>query len=182
MQFKTVREYLHALERDRAMIAVVTIPMAAEFRGVSRAAIVAMLDKKKLEEIRVGKTRYVRAQSLIDLMNREEDEVSTVKRLLERRAREQEIVFYRPVMAAIDRSPTIPADRGYIGGVLAKISEQTKDEHKVLLSVIVHKKTLGRTGPGEGFFELARSLGYKWEDEKRFVDQELKKVWRVYAA
>jgi hypothetical protein len=100
---------------------------------------------------------------------------------VEARARSgQHSVFYEPVMDIIGKKPSIPADRSYIGGVLGDISTSTARECGILLSVLVHRKTAGRTRPGPGFFELAEELGYEWQDNDRFVEAETLRVLNHY--
>ena len=47
--------------------------------------------------------------------------------------------------------------------------------------MLVHKKTAGRSKPGNGFFDLAHGLGYEWDDADEFVEEEIQKVWALYA-
>ncbi len=74
-------------------------------------------------------------------------------------------------------SPSVPADRTAIGGILDAVSQQMWEKHQIILSVIVHRKTAGRTRPGPGFFELAKRLGLyrKGDDEDELIERESEK-------
>jgi hypothetical protein len=84
-------------------------------------------------------------------------------------------------MEKIGRSTQVPADRSYIGEILGEISSDTKAESRILLSVLVHRNTSGQTKPGPGFFSLAKGLGYAWNDDDKFVEEQTRKVLSYYA-
>jgi hypothetical protein len=181
--YSTVGDYLGALRVDPTL-AVISMQMAADHRGVSRAAIDRMARIGQLEEVRIAKTRCVRAASLLNLEAQRERQNCEVRELLEGVARKHEIVFYEPVMKKLGLKTTVPAHRTLIGQILGDLSNQTYGDHSILLSVLVHRKTAGRTRPGPGFFELAKALGFKWRSgaEMKLVDEQTEKVWRHYAS
>ena len=180
MIFDTPANYLRAFETDPTL-AILPMQTAAEFRNVSRAAIDRMLRLKQLEEISIGKTRYVRILSLVSIQRRQDERITTVRAYLEQCARKKTIVVYEPVRALIGLSHAIPADRTSIGKILDAVSKQTWEEKRILLSVIVHRKTLGKTRPGPGFFTLAKSFGFSLDDKDTFIAKETEKVWAGYA-
>ena len=141
-----------------------------------------MLKGGRLEGIRVGATRYVRASSFNALLNKWDDQVATVRKQLERNARDREIIFYAPLMATLGMKSTIPADRKLIGAILGTISRETYDRDQILLSAIVHRQSTGATSAGPGFFDLAGDLGLKFKSDKTFLAEEVNKVWRPYNA
>ncbi|MFK5600197.1 hypothetical protein ACFZ8E_24840 [Methylobacterium sp. HMF5984] len=143
----------------------------------------------QLEEIRIDGNRYVRASSLFGRQQVREQQIETVRAFLEKHVREQthgarEPLTYEPVMALVGLSPSIPADRTIIGGILGAILERTWAEHRILLTVIVHRKTQGRTRPGPGFFAIAETLSglEPWASNDELVERETAKVWAFYAA
>ena len=178
--FGNSTDYLRALEKD-PKLAIMTMQDVATHRGVSRAAIDRMLRLNQLKEIRIGKTRYVRAWSVIDLRKERDEQVARVREFLEEMAHKRKILTYDPVMSLIGLTHTVPADRNHIGNILGSVSEQTWAENKTLLSVIVHRKTQGKTRPGPGFFNLVESLGILWDNEDEFLERETNKVWDIYA-
>lgn len=180
MDFGAPVEYLRAFEKDPSL-AVLPLQTVADFRGVTRAAIDRMLRLEQLEEIRIGKTRYVRVSSLVALQREYDDRVSTVHKYLEKCAQKRTVVTYEPVMALIGLSPSIPADRNTIGSILGTISGRSREQDGILLTVIVHRKTQGKTRPGPGFFALAEALEIEWDDDDEFVEAETQKVWDHYA-
>jgi hypothetical protein len=185
MHFETPTDYLVALKENPAL-AILPIQMVADMRSVGRGAIDAMLRSGKLAEIRVGKTRYVKASGLIDLLNSKETRVTTVTQELEKLARRRKTVTYEPIMAKIGLDWHVPADRAAIGAILGTISTRTWAEKTVLLTALVHRKTAGVTRPGPGFFELAEHLNVEsvrpWETKNELVENEMKAVWDAYAA
>jgi hypothetical protein len=180
MKFESASAYLRALEKDPGLAAL-PMQLAANSHGVTRAAIDRMVKLRQLEEIRIGKSRLVKAWSLIERDRKHREKVVAVRRYLEARAREgQKFVFYEPVMELVGLRPTVPADRAAIGGILGEVSDQTRKESDVLLTVLVHRKSAGRTRPGIGFKKLASTLGYRFDDYDDFLERQTQKVLRHY--
>jgi hypothetical protein len=180
MKFESAAAYLRALEKDPKLSAL-PLQLVANLRGVTRAAIDRMVKLRQLDEIRVGKSRFVRAWSLIERDRKHRENIAAVKKFLEARAREGlKFVFYEPVMDVVGLRPAIPADRAAIGRMLREIAEQTKKESDILLPVLVHRKATGRTRPGLGFRKLARTLGYRFDSYDDFLEQQTQKVMRHY--
>jgi hypothetical protein len=179
--FRTSSRYIDALAGDPSL-AVVSIGNAASALGITRATVERMLEDKRLTEIRIEKVRCVRAYDIINFSNQRARDVQAVRKLLEKSARQKKAVFYNPVMKAINLSWRNPPDRKKIGGILGEISESTYKESRgrLLLSVIVHRKSKGNTLPSGSFFDLARSLGYNFSDEQQFADKMLKRVFEHY--
>jgi len=184
MSYDSPTTYLRALEHDPSL-AIMSVQMVAEFRGVTRAAIDRLLRLGRLEEIKVGKTRYVRASSVVALQSGEDERIAKVKRYLEDCAREgTHHLFYDPVMSSVGLSWQVPNDRWVIGVILGEISRQTWRDHRIVLSVLVHKKTPGVTKPGPGFFGLFDEDEFaefeEWDDDAELVERETQKVLRFY--
>jgi hypothetical protein len=178
--FDEISDYLRALRADPSL-AVIPFQMAADGWGVSRAAIDGMVRSSKLDEVRIAGTRYVRATSLQKLFDEKDEQVAKVREFVEEHARRREVVFYAPVMERVGLNWRVPADRRRIGALLGAVSEQTYGEFGVLLTAIVHRDTSGQTGPGPGFFGLAKSLELEWDDDDVFVATEMEKTWKHYA-
>lgn len=172
-------EYLKAVTADPAL-AIIPFQMAGDIWGVSRAAVDGMVRSGKLLDIKIDGTRFILAKSLQALVDQWQAEVATIRKALESSAKKGNILYYSPLMESIGLSSTVPADRKRIGDILGQISEATRDENGTLLSVIVHRQSSGETNPGPGFFALARGLGFKWQDDKRLVQEETEKVWSHY--
>jgi len=181
MIFDNATHYIRALASD-SRLSIVPVQLAADAWGVSRAAIDAMLRDGRLEEIRVDKTRYVSAESLIKLLNEWDKQIAKLRKQIELYASKREVVFYAPLMETVGLRSTVPADRKLIGELLGEISEKTYADDKILLSAIVHRQSTGTTSPGPGFFGLANALGMNVEDESRFLAKQMDKVWSHYAA
>ena len=180
-KFDEAYDYLRALKSDPTL-AVVPFQVAADAWGVSRATIDGMVRDHRLEGVRIAKTRYVRASSLNALIGAWNDEVTQVRKSIEKHARKGEVMFYKSLMTPLGLKTTVPADRKRIGAILGVIAEQTHHEHGVLLTAIVHRKAPGKTRPGPGFQEIAKAIGLKFSDEEKFVATEMAKVWKHYAA
>jgi len=180
--FNELSDYLEHYKQNPTDLAAVPVPLVADFYGVTHAAIVRQLNTKKLKEIKIGKTRLVAISSLVERELRWERQCLAVRAVLEKVASEgRSHVFYEEIMTPFGMSTKVPADRSRIGGILGQISTETSDEHEILLSVLVHRKTSGITMPGPGFFELAENLEYEWEDDSKLVETETRKVLRHYA-
>ncbi|KWR88162.1 hypothetical protein [Cupriavidus sp. IDO] len=181
MIFESVDAYLTALRKEPAKLAVVSIMMAAQARKVSRAGIERMLKTGRLTEIQIAGTRCVLAKELIDLEQLEQDVVARVRKEIEKAAKlGVSHLFYQDIMTPVGLSTRVPADRDRIGKILGEISSNTYEESEILLSVLVHKKTAGRTRPSDGFFNLARSLDISFDDPDAFVAKQTSEVLKHY--
>lgn len=180
MKFDTLSDYLDALRAD-ASLSVIPVSLVADHLQITPAAVSARIRAGTLEGARIGGAPFVLLKSLIEERKRFDELVLAVRTALEKRARGRiSVVFYEDIMTPIGLQTTVPAHRLLIGRILGKISEQTNEEGKGLLSVLVHRKTQGTTRPGPGFFELARFLGYEFGDEDAFVAQQTRKVLSKY--
>jgi hypothetical protein len=180
MEYPNVGEYIDALSRN-PQLAVVSMQMAADFREVSRAAIDRMVGVGQLRVVKIKNTRCVLAYDLIKLAAAFDHQVRIVQDYLEEAAASRNIVFYEQVMKILGMSRKVPADRTKIGTILGRVSEMSFRKHKILLSVVVHRKTAGRTVPGPGFLALARELEFTWQDDRLFVEQQGERVFDHYA-
>ena len=178
-RFESVRRYLDALEQDPSL-SVLSMSMAAEEFNVGRAAIDAMVRSGRLLGVKIGRPTYVLTRSIFEKRKEREKQVEIVERLLEKIASKREFCFYEPIMEKLGLSWKIPNHRRLIGEILGDVSRGSKAKHRLLLSVLVHKKTAGKTRPSDAFFSLAKELGYTVEDEDEFVRDQLKKVWDYY--
>jgi hypothetical protein len=180
MEYADVHEYIGALRRNPDL-AVISIQMAADFRCVSRAAIDRMLRIGQLKGVKIKNTRCVLARDLIRLSESFEHDVKTVRDYLEDAAANRNVVFYEQVMKVLGMSRTVPVHRTKIGEILGAVSEESFAKQKIVLSAIVHRKTLGRTAPGPGFLPLMRNLGFNWQDDRLFLEQQVERVFDHYA-
>ena len=95
-------------------------------------------------------------------------------------ARREDTISYSDLVArimAISLDPHSYAMRAFLG----EISTSEHNGGRGMLSVVVVYKH-GDQIPGPGFFDLARTLGYKVRDETEFWLEELKRVYRVWAS
>ena len=179
MIFQAPADYIARCKADP--IPVLPIPMVAEYLNITPAAVVGRAGRGALELFEIGKTKMVTVRSLLTLEEDKERKVATVRRELELLARKgQRRVFYEPIMSAIDLSWRVPAHRTEIGRILGVVSERTNEEDGLMLSVLVHQKKAGRTLPGPGFFGLADDLGFTWEDNHAFVEDQTDRVLEKY--
>ncbi len=180
-EFEDLNSYLDAYEKNPDL-GIVPVPLVAHYLGRTAAAVTAMIRSKRLAEVKIGRNRYVSLQSLLEDRAARENEMERVKGYLVKQAkRGVRAVFYDPVMAQVGLSSGVPTHRSRIGNILGDISEDSYDHHGILLSVLVHRKTAGRTRPGAGFFELAEAFGLKWDDDDVFVEKQTDLVLRFYA-
>ncbi|MFZ1427756.1 MAG: hypothetical protein WAS21_13390 [Geminicoccaceae bacterium] len=179
--FEGLREYLAAYEKDPTL-AVVPVPLVAEYFGITAPSVTARLRSAKLDGLRIGRQSFVLISSIVKLQKSQQAEIRTVEEILIYNAKNQcRIVFYEPIMTPIGLKTDIPWDRKRIGEILGDISRNSHKAHNVLLSVLVHRSKSGATQPGKGFFELAAELGYDVDDERKFVTEETERVLRTYA-
>lgn len=181
MQFDSPSAYLEALQSN-PKLAIVPLQMVADLRGITRAAVDGMLRSGRLQEIKIENSRYVSAESIIELQFREEDRVNKVENFLKELAASRKTVTYEPIMASVGLSSKIPSHRTAIGKILGDITRRSWEQDGILLTVLVHHKMASYTRPGRGFFNLAAELGVPpWKDEEEMVARETQRVWDFYA-
>jgi len=172
------RNDVRKLAKDPSL-AVLPFNVAANAVGVSRAAIERMLADGRLSEIVVGDMRCVRANGVVDLVEKMDQRVNAAFARLEVVARQRATLTYRPLMEEVDLDYTLSRDRNVIANVLDRVSRRSNKEHGILLSVLVHRKN-GAALPGPGFFALATELGYAVADKAEFFDEQIERVWMHY--
>lgn len=181
--FENAAEYCIALARDPS-IAAITFQMAGEALDVGRAAIARQVKEERLEEIRVGKHRMVRASSVYDRVSHFNSLVATVENFLIDLARRGEVTSYGPVMSIVGLKPAMPADRKLIGQILGAISRKSWATNGFFLSAMVFKKD--KQYPSDSFYWLAEDLDsdYKFDkiDAEQLLDKHLKAIFRYYQA
>lgn len=181
MQFESLADYISAYRDDPSIVGL-PVPVVAEHLGVSPAAVAARVRSGSMQGLRIGRHSFVSLQSLIEDEDKMDANVGVVEAYLWKQAKAGiSTIFYEPVMATVGLTPRVPAERNRIGAILGRVSEKSLAESKVMLSVLVHRKTAGVTRPGPGFFDLARHLGFEFEDEDDFVKKQTAKVLKLAA-
>ena len=179
-QFGDTAAYLNAFANGNAP-ALLPAQLVAEHINVTLPTVKRMLQDNRLSGVRISKNLFISVPSLQKRERQFEEEVLTIERYLKNLARGGErSVFYEPVMELVGLTHKIPADRTTIARMLGEVSRRSQEEDQVLLSVVVHKKTSGSTLPSEGFFPWAEELGYEWDDEYEFVEQQTDRVLNTY--
>jgi hypothetical protein len=179
-EFADLDAYLAASSGDEDL-AFLPVPIVADYLGISSPAVTARLKSGSLEEVRIGKQRFVSRRSLVALREADQDMIQRTEAfLMDLAAKGEARVFYDPVMSNVGLRWQVPAHRDKIGWVLGAVSERSYENHGVLLSVLVHKKTPGDTLPSGGFFTLAEHLGFDTEDWHSLVARETRKVLRKF--
>jgi hypothetical protein len=94
-------------------------------------------------------------------------------------ARREETVPYSDLAARIEAIALEPGSYA-MRAFLNQISAAEYDQGRGLLTtVVVYRR--GDHMPGPGFFELARSLEYRFEDETEFWLEELRRVYQAWS-
>ena len=100
-------------------------------------------------------------------------------------AKAERTTYYSEIAPMADLDMEYQADRNAIADILDEISRHERTEGRPLLSaVVVHK---GEGTPGNGFFDMARSVGVmqRADDRVTFFARELGQVhdaWRTAKA
>lgn len=180
MQFEDIDDYIEHCKTDP--LPVLPIPIVAEYIGITPSGVTGRLKRGTLEQVKIGKSKFVSVRSLLKLNEDFDQKVSVVRAELEKLARQGvDSVFYGPIMSVLGLSSQVPADRNEIGWILGAVSEKSCEENGTLLTVLVHRKAPGATMPGPGFFSLAGDLGFEWDDDREFVEEQTRRVLKVYA-
>jgi len=95
-------------------------------------------------------------------------------------ARRKDTITYSDLVAQI-RAIRLEAHDYAVREFLGEISTEEHDRGRGMLSAVVVYKT-GDQMPGPGFFELARELGHRVNDNTAFWIQELNRVYAAWSA
>ena len=95
-------------------------------------------------------------------------------------AKKGDIINYADVAPLANLDMSLDKDRAEIGRILGDISSYEQENGRPLISAIMIHKHDGR--PGIGFFHLAKELGLlkTGDDEDRFWNEEVKKVFAYW--
>lgn len=183
-KFDTVEEYLEALSRDPRGLAIISMNAAATALDLARSSVERMAADGRLTQISMPGLKGVRARDVSDILDAKREERRKVITVLENAARQQKPVYYDAVMSAIGLDHTLSVDRNRIGHILGRISRESHEQNRILLSVLVHKK--GRkpeeTLPSDAFFGLAEDLNLDVSDKIAFVKKQMRLVYKHFAS
>lgn len=99
-----------------------------------------------------------------------------IRRVLIQNAKQRSMIPYSELVALVRSVHFTPHDRRLFA-ILGQLSVDEHDQGRPLLSVLVVHKT-GDMQPGEGFFELAESLGRDTKDVLKSWIVEVQKVYQ----
>lgn len=99
-----------------------------------------------------------------------EKRVQTLEVLLDKRAKTGSRILCKLAMKHLMLNPDLPEERAEMDRIVETISKRSHAGRRGLLGVLVHDSN----GPSQRFFELARTLGYKFESTSKFTDDHLK--------
>lgn len=99
-----------------------------------------------------------------------------IRRVLVQRAKLRAMIPYSELVALVPSVDFTPHDRRLFA-ILGQVSIEEHQQGRPLLSVLVVHKT-GDMQPGEGFFELAESLGRDTKDVLKAWIAEVQKVYQ----
>lgn len=191
-KFSSKKSYIEALvnSEDPTILAFVPVSFAAEMINVKRSTTNDLVRDKKLTKITIKedglKWAGIQIRSLLDYTKKRKNLIDTnlgeVRQILEKCAKGSAPIAYGALLAQIGMSYKNPQHRKIIGQILGKLSEETWEEHKFMLSVLAVNKSSGQ--PNDVFFELAEEFGaIDSEDEDEcdeFFKDQLKLVYDFY--
>lgn len=108
-----------------------------------------------------------------------EESRSEITRILKRQARARAVIPYSEVTRQLTVIRFTPDDHRF-HAMLGDVSRHEFKCGRPLLSVVVVHKS-GDMQPGPGFFELAKSLDFEFDDIEKFWIQELKRAWKHWS-
>lgn len=181
ISYDLLSHYLVALTSD-PKLATVSIPMAAEFLGMTTQGVIQRVKRGRLSAVKVGGTRLILASELFEIYENNKNETRRIKDYLVKRIQStKEIMTYRPVMEHFGYNYKLQADRLRFGDLLGWISEETEESHGVLLSVVVVRQDTNLPSE-DGFIGLLNKLRPGWNREHdldEYVAKEIARVWKV---
>jgi hypothetical protein len=99
---------------------------------------------------------------------------------LVRTAKARDFIPYSELVSEIHSIPFDPRDPKLFYMLREISSEEDVAGRGMLTAVVTHKR--GDMIPGQGFFDLAKSLGHNPKDEVKFWLQQIKKVHDYWSA
>ena len=185
LNFKNYQAYLAAFleaRNDGRDLSIVSLFGASRIRGVSKQAITNAIQRQTLTGVKIGKTQCVLMDDLvIEHEAKTADYIKTVS-LIEKKAARGSVLEYGKGMEAIGLDHTLSWQRNRYAKLLETISRESYEEHGILLTALVVRK--GSKSPSNGFFTMARGLGFTFEDtptgRATFAAKQMAKVWNHY--
>ncbi len=104
-----------------------------------------------------------------------------IRNILIKAAQERKVIYYSQVGETVNLSMGNPHHRTQLGRILTEISSEEHENGRPLLAaIVVHKDN---KKPGEGFFNLAKSLGKQKpnENDDTFCKMEKERVFDEWA-
>ncbi len=181
LEFNTIDDYLDRLFQNPLRFAIIPKKMGGKALNLSRAGIEARINAGRLKEVTIGNRRFLCAKEVIETFRDDRALASKARELLEDCAKNRKTTTYGPFMRELGMTTQNPHHRSKIGSILGAISKDTFSKDGILLSVLVHRQSVGKTRPSPAFFKLAANLGVKGHDAPNFLKKHTKRVWSLYS-
>jgi hypothetical protein len=186
--FETIREWLEASAAGRP-VAIMPNSLAAEALGETPNALAKKLKRDDFPKIVIEDKAYVSADYVHERCREMAQKLEEIRRIVERVAARGNKIVYSELMESVGLNWRSPPDRTRIGALLGDLSHWSWENHGVLLSSIVHRKTSEPTSPGPGYVVLLEQIGDEFDDFEYdpeddladLVEQHMQAVWKHYA-
>ena len=173
-------DYVMALRQDPERYAIIPKAIAGKALQLSRSGIETRIASGRLETLEIGSSRYLLAQKVAEALDKDRMVQRTTEKILVRLAKRRRTITYGELMQKLEMSTNNPNHRNKIGTILYHVSKKSL-KNGILLSVLVHRKSVRRPFPSPAFFELAHDEGFEWADDAKFVEEQTRRVWLAYA-
>ena len=181
LELTTIDDYLDRLFQEPLRFAIIPKKMGGKALNLSRAGIETRINAGRLGVVTIGDSQFLRAKEVIETFRGDRDLASKAREILEDCAKNRKVTTYGPFMSELGMTTQNPHHRSKIGGILGAISRDTFSKDGILLSVLVHRKSVGKTRPSPAFFKLAANLGVRGHDAPNFLEKHTNRVWSIYS-
>jgi hypothetical protein len=161
-------------------LSLISIKAAVASCDVTEAIVERTVILNKIPFIELEGERFIPDKSLAFITDFYLKQVGAVRKVLENAARQRQVVTYRNLSEAAGLTYQIVRDKRILSKIIETLCKQTHNEDSILLPGIARRTRSATSMPPENFFIVADRLGYKVDDDRKFLEMQTTKVWDFY--
>jgi hypothetical protein len=180
----TGRETVHgALEAwlEYPDLPVISMKVAVASCDVTETIAQRVMQSNRIPIVMFEGESFIPQKSLRLIMENYNSQVSNVTGILEDVARKGDTITYTMLADAVGLSYNTVGDRRTLIKIIDSVCKQSSSESSFLLAAIARRNHSSTSMPPENFFIVADRLGYRIDNEKRFVEGQTERIWSFYS-
>jgi hypothetical protein len=180
----TEREALHGdLEAwlGHSDLPIITMKTAVELCEATETIVRRALKSNNIPIIEFEGEIYIPQKSAAIINDSHKSQVQSVRDCLDAAAQKHQLVTYIMLAEAVELSYSVANDRRVLAKIVETICKQSSSKHSFLLPAIARREYSMASMPPEYFFLVADRLGYKIDNDRKFVQSQTEQIWDFYS-